>query len=291
MRYAFYPGCTLEGTAREYEESTQRVFNRLGLELTEIPDWNCCGATAISAVSRLASLAIPLRNLALAEKLQADIAVACSACFMILSRAREAYLEGGELSEQLAGTLAAIGREYRGKYRVRHTLDIIANDVGPEDIARQVTVDLTGLRAVPYYGCQIARPRNDVFDTEFPVELDHLLTAVGLEVPRFDKKTKCCGAALMTTKPHAALGLNEEILCEATERKADFIVTTCPMCQMNLESFQDKINARFKTSYRVPVLYFSQVLGLALGIKADKLGLGRHIVSTAELTARARGVV
>lgn len=289
MRYAFYPGCTLHGTSREYGESTGQVFRALGVELDELHDWNCCGATALAAAADLGSLLVPLRNLAIAEKTGLDLAVACNCCFMTLRRSLEAFT--GPRRAQMEEALKSIGRAFAGKVEVRHTLEIIVNDVGLGEIERMAGDALRGKKSVPYYGCQIARPKNPYFGTELPEQLDDLLRVCGLEVPPFDHKTKCCGAALMTSHEGPALELCADILDEAARRGADFITVTCPMCQINVEAYQNKINARRGTRHRMPVLYFTQVLGLAFDIAPARLGLSRHLVPTGHLGRRQKEAV
>jgi heterodisulfide reductase subunit B len=286
MRYAFYPGCTLHGTSKEYYESTRQVFRALGVELEEIRDWNCCGATALAAASDLGSLVVPLRNLAIAEETGLELAAACNCCFMTLRRSLEAFRGDPARRAQMESALAAIGRHFAGKVEVRHILDILVSDVGLPEVERLAGDALKNYKSVPYYGCQISRPKNPYFGTELPEQLDDLLRACGLDVPRFDRKTKCCGAALMTSHEGAALDMVAEILDEAHRRGADFITVTCPMCQLNVEAYQGKVNARHGTRHRIPVLYFTQVLGLAFDIAPLRLGLGRHMVSPKGLLVR-----
>jgi len=291
MKYAYYPGCTLHCTAREYDESTRAVFAALGVELEEIRDWNCCGTSALPSTGYLFSLVVPARNLALAEEAKLDVAVACNACFVALRRAKKVYSAQPEWRAKMAAALRSIGKELKGEVQIRHILDLVVNEVGLARVKEKIVRKLTGLKVVPYYGCQLSRPRNEFANPEVPEELDRLLRVVGADVLRYDHKTKCCGNALMTTKEEVALELNHELLHEAQTRGADMIVVSCPLCQFNLDAFQDKINARFGTRYHMPVLYFTQVLGLALGIPASRLGIRREVVSAERILRKYMGEV
>jgi len=291
MSYAYYPGCSASTMAKECDLSARAVLDAFGIDLQEIPDWNCCGATALASASGLASIVVPLRNLALAEEMGMDVAVVCNSCFVTLRRAAEAFHADADVAERCSEALSEIGREFRGRTRVRHVLDILVDDVGLDGIAKAVVRPLKGLRAAPYYGCQLTRPSHESFHAEAPVEMDRVLEALGLEVPRYDGKTRCCGAALVTTKEDKALRLLKELLDEAEKRECDVIATICPMCQFNLEAYQDKVNARFGTRYRIPVMFLTELLGVAMGIEPSKLGIGRHFVPTSHVLAAREGVV
>lgn len=283
MTYAYYPGCSLHASAREYDESVRAVCANLGIELREIDDWNCCGATALSSTSYLFSLVVPTRNLALAEEQGQDVAVACNACFVTLRRAKSVYEENLAWRTKIKEALGGIGRDFHARIQIKHILDIIVNDTGLETIRASVRNPLRGLKVVPYYGCQIARPKNEFAHPELPTEMDRLLAVLGAEVLRYDHKTKCCGGSLMTTKPEAALELERELLGEAAERGAEAIVVSCPLCQFNLDAYQDKVNKRFQTNYNIPVIYFTQLMGVAQGLAPRKLGIKRNLVSLKEL--------
>ncbi|MHB1404864.1 MAG: CoB--CoM heterodisulfide reductase iron-sulfur subunit B family protein [Desulfitobacteriaceae bacterium] len=291
MTYAYYPGCSLHATAREYDESTRAVFENLGIGLREIEDWNCCGATALPSTSYLFSLVVPTRNLALAEEQGQDVAVACNSCFVTLRRAKSVYEDNPVWRAKIKEAMGVIGKDFEARIQIKHILDIVVNDVGLETIAATVRNPLHGLKVVPYYGCQIARPKNEFAHPELPTEMDRLLDVLGAEVLRYDHKTKCCGGALMTTKPEAALELERDLLGEAAERGAEAIAVSCPLCQFNLDAYQDKVNKRFQTNYNIPVIYFTQLLGVAQGISPKKLGLKRNLVSIKGLMQKYVGEV
>ena len=279
MRYSYYPGCSLHSTARDYDESTRAVFARLGVELQELNDWNCCGATAVASQDSLLALSLPARNLALAESAGKPLAVSCNACYLALRRANQVLAENGPWARKVREALSGIGREIRGPVEVRHTLDIVVNTAGLEKVRAGVSRSLRGLPVVPYYGCQIARPRHGSMHSENPVELDRLLETLGARVLRFDQKTRCCGGSLMTTKHEVAIELTERLLRESQLRGAKAIVVSCPLCQFNLDVFQGEVNRRFGTHYRLPVIYFTQAMGWAMGVGPVELGLHRGFVS------------
>ena len=279
MQYAYYPGCSLEKTQRGYDESVREVFKKLGQELIEIDDWNCCGATIYMSVKETVSLAVSARNLALAEKMGLDILAPCSSCFTVLSKTNRILNQVPEMHRAVNEALAEGGLAYTGKTRVRHPLDVLMNDIGIETICKCVQRSLNGLKIAPYYGCQIVRPEKSFDDPENPVLLDHLFGKCGGEVVYFPMKVRCCGGMLMTTFEETALKLNKELLECARDNGADVVVTTCPLCQFNLEAYQDKINRVYGTKFDMPILYFTQMLGIALGLPAKSIGLDSSFIA------------
>jgi heterodisulfide reductase subunit B len=273
VKYAYYPGCSLEKTQRGYDESVREVFKALGQELIEIEDWNCCGATMYMSVRETVSLAVSARNLALAQKMGLDILAPCSSCFTILSKTNRILKQLPDLHRDVNEALAEGGLSYSGASRVRHPLDVLMNDIGIETIRNRVRRTLHGLKMAPYYGCQIVRPEKGFDDCENPVLLDRMFGACGADVVYFPMKVRCCGGMLMTTFEETALKLNKELLQCARENGADVIVTTCPLCHFNLEGYQDKINKIYETTFEMPILYFTQLLGIAFGLPIKSIGL------------------
>jgi len=273
VRYAYYPGCSLEKTQRGYDESVREVFKALGQELVEIEDWNCCGATVYMSVKETVSLAVSARNLALAETMGLDVLAPCSSCYTVLSKTNRILNQIPEMHKDVNEALAEGGLSYSGKTRVRHPLDILMNDIGIETIRARLRRNLGGLKIAPYYGCQIVRPDKGFDDREDPVLLDRMFRACGGEPVYFPMKVRCCGGMLMTTFEETALKLNMELLQCASANGADVIVTTCPLCHFNLEAYQDRINDVFGTTLTMPILYFTQLLGIALGLPAKSIGL------------------
>ncbi len=277
-KFSFFPGCSLHSTAHEYYDSTVLSMAALGVELEELDDWNCCGATAMSSADTLLSYALPARNLAMTAERGLPMAVACNSCFVTLNRANAVMTGDNPYRARVQEALKSIGRKLDGPVDIKHTLHILYYQVGLDKVREKTTRRLEGLKVAPYYGCQIARPRHEWSDPELPIEMDEVLKAVGADVVRFDRKTKCCGGALMTTKEDVVLEINEQLLREAAARGADVIAVCCPMCQMNLDAYQGKINSRFGTKYSLPIVYYSQLLGFAFGLDEAKMGFGRGFV-------------
>lgn len=277
MKYVYYPGCSLEATAREYDLSTRAVLGVLGVDLEELEDWTCCGASAAETSSRLLSFVLPARNLALAEQASGgrDLVASCSACFVNLSKVNQQAEQEPELLEQINRALNVEGLAYHGSVGVRHLLDVIANDVGPQALAEKVKRPLAGLRVAPYYGCQTVRPYSP-FDADFlPESMDDILVALGAKVHPNSMKAACCGGTLLTTKRDVGLKLVTDLL-QAVEG-ADCIVTVCPLCQMNLESYQGLVSKELGQEVATPVIYLTQLLGLAFDLPREQLGLKHNI--------------
>lgn len=290
--YMFYPGCSLQRSARPYLDSLMAIAGPIGLEMVEIPDWNCCGATEYVSVHHLAAHALVGRNLALAAA-QADgtrtVMAACSACYLNLARTDSYMQEDADLNAQVNDALSAGGLSYKpGSVRVRHLLDIIVNDIGLDVVRSKVVKPLKGLRIAPYYGCMIARPdRSNRWDNvEHPVALDRLMKAIGVEVVDYPMKTHCCGGHMTQINAPAAYELIRRLVHGAAEYEADALVTLCPMCQLNLDAYQAEMNRFFRTNYRMPVLYFTQLMGLAFGATPEALGLGREFVDSRPALSR-----
>jgi heterodisulfide reductase subunit B len=284
--YSYYPGCSLKGTGRAYEESILAVFGALGVELKELDDWNCCGATAYMAVEELSAFALAGRNLALAEQDSAELLAPCSACYLVLNKTQRYVAEYPEIRQKVEQALKAIGLTYRGTAKIRHPLDVLVNDIGLKAISGKITQPLRGLRVVPYYGCQIVRPYATFDSQTHPVAMDQLLKATGAEVVNYPLKTRCCGGSQTGTLPEVGLRLAYILLKEAHKRGGDVLATVCPLCQFNLEGYQDKLASEYDDFVPMPVLYFTQLLGLALGLPAKQLGLRRSLVPSEPILAR-----
>ena len=277
--YAYYPGCSLHATAADYDVSARAVMNHLDISYSELDDWNCCGATALASDSYLFSLLAPARNLALAGGDKGDMVVACNACYVAEKRALKAFKEGGEWSKRITEGLLRIDKEIDDDVEVLHLLQVLVNEVGLEEIENKAVRNLEGLKLAPYYGCQYSRPETEGIHPESPMDLERLLEVTGAEVLDFNRKTRCCGSSLMSTKEEHALRLCGEILKEADYMHADAIVVTCPLCQLNLDAFQPRVNGLLGSDYRIPILFFTQVVGLALGLDPKALGIGKQLTS------------
>lgn len=279
MKYLYYPGCSLEGTAKEYDRSTRAVLAALGAELVELSDWTCCGASAALAVSELLALALPARNLALAEAQGEglDLLVPCSACYLNLKKAEVAALTPEKL-HRVNQVLEADGLRFKGRVRVRHLLDVLTRDFNAARIKELTQKPLDGLTAAPYYGCQCLRPFAEFDDPERPVSMEPLIRALGGSVWDWDMGSRCCGASHMTVNPEAGAALVGAILEAAAGAGA--VITVCPMCQINLEAHQHKISRARGRDLSVSVLYLPQLLGLAWGLPDEQIALGLNLALT-----------
>ena len=283
--YIFYTGCSMESSAKAYYESVMAVCKPLGIGLKEIEDWNCCGATEYFSLDVMPAYALIARNLALAEE-QANgnktIVAACSACYLNLTKADHYMHDDKAFGRKINEALAAGDLHYTpGSLDVRHLLDVIINEIGLDKVKEKVTKPLEGLRVAPYLGCMLSRPDygKRYSDTEHPDELDNLLIALGAEVVDFPLKTHCCGGHMTQIGPETAFEMIHQLISTADQCKADVIATVCPMCQMNLDAFQGQMNGYFKTNYKMPVLFFTQLMGLAFGENPESLGFGSEFVS------------
>ncbi len=290
MKYFYYPGCSLQHSAKEYDVSTRALMQALGQELVEIDDWTCCGASAAETTSRLLSIVLPARNLALAQKsgTRADMLVPCSSCYLNLRRAADAIDHDGRTADLVNQALAVEGLCCGSDIRVRHLVDVLANDIGAEKITAGRKKSLAGLSVAPYYGCQALRPFTDLDDPERPRSMEGLISATGARVFDWSMGAKCCGAGLMTTKKEMALELVADLL-EAAQG-ADCIATVCPMCQMNLEISQKKISKMRGKDLEIAVVYLPQLLGFSLGLPRGGLGFDWNLALTRSFEGRLAAV-
>ena len=275
MKYAYYPGCSLESSAKEYDMSLRAGFDRLGVELVEIEDWNCCGATPGCATDKVTATALAARNLAWAEERGLEVLAPCSACYKNLRKASLAMQESPELREKVNARLESRRVEFGPP--VKGPVEALVVDLGLDKL--EVSRQLDGLKVVPYYGCPMTRPKGGFEDTERPQALDQIITALGGEPLDYVHKTKCCGGGIVINREDIALNLTGKLLRGAVQIEADCMITMCPLCHMLLDAYQPKVSRRLGQKLDMPILYFTQLIGLALGIKAEQLGLKRHVVS------------
>lgn len=278
MRYTYYPGCSLHATGVAYDKSMRAIFAKLGAELNELEDWNCCGATAYMSVQKTVAFAVSARNLALAERTGDDVIAPCSACYYALKHTREGMANDPELRAQVDEALAAGGLEAELTVSVRHPLEVLLSDVGIEKLVAAQTRSLEEFRPACYYGCQIVRPLGAVpeEDPELPMSMERLFTALGARPVDYPPKVRCCGGMLVATFPEVATKLSTDLVEWAIAREANCIVTVCPLCQSNLDLINLVGNGNGKS--RTPVLYFTQLVGLAIGCTPEEVGMQHGLV-------------
>jgi heterodisulfide reductase subunit B len=290
--YILYPGCSMEGSAKAYNDSLMAIKDTLGIGLHEVEDWNCCGATEYLSINLIPAYSLIARNLAIASK-QANgtrtVVAPCSACYLNLSKADYYMDERPTLGQKVNEALAAGGLHYEpGSLEIRHLLEVLVYDVGLDTIKSKVVRPLTGLRVAPYLGCMVPRPDyyNRWSDHEHPTELDEVLKALGAEVIDFPLKTTCCGGHMTQIGPETAYELIRRLVSSADNYQADIMTTVCPMCQMNLDAYQAETNRHFGTHYQMPIVFFTQLMGLAFGMDAKELGFGLEVVSAKKALER-----
>jgi len=282
LRYSYYPGCSLHASASEYDLSTREVFKALGIGLDEVPDWICCGATPAHNVDELLSLSLCAKNLELAEQVPGDMAVACAACFSRLKFAQHVLKENEQKLHQVE---QAIDAKVPLEQSVKHLLEILVQDLGTERLSQAVRKPLSGLKVACYYGCLLTRPPEvpQLDDCEAPTIMERLLQAVGAETVDWTHRMECCGANFTLSRPGVVLQLTNAVLDSAKAAGADCIMVGCPLCHGNLDIRQKEIEGVYYRSYDMPILYLTQLVGLALGVPADRLGMDALIVSPQRL--------
>ncbi len=282
MKYAYYPGCTIFGSGLEYQVSTLATAKELGLELVDMPDWNCCGASSSPSHGHDLTLALQARNIAIAEEMGLDILTICNECYNNLAHAAILFSENPAKKDEINSLIRDTGHQVKGTVKVRHLLDVVLHDIGPEALEKLVRRRLTGLRLAPYHGCLALRPPEIAIDSaENPTSMNQVLEVLGAEVVPFDRFTAaCCGSSVLLTQEDVALRLSYDILKGAKDAGADAVVTMCPLCHLNLDFKQKRMQKKFETELGVPIIYFTQIIGLALGISPKKLGLQKNLTST-----------
>lgn len=260
--YAYFPGCTLSTTATDYASSSLAVATALGIDLAELPDWNCCGATFPLNTENVMDMLGPARTLIAAEGQGADVATLCAVCFNVLKRSDHFLRTHAAETERL--NLFIEEGNYTGAVQVRHLLGILRDDLGWEAVRERVTAPLEGMRIAPYYGCLLLRPHAEMVfdDPEAPAILHDLIAALGGEPVSFPNQAECCGSYLLVSQPKATERLSHNVVESARSRGAEKIITACPLCQYNLTHAQ----AHLPEPQRLPVVYFSQVMAEALGV-------------------------
>jgi heterodisulfide reductase subunit B len=277
-KVAFYPGCSLEGTSSAYADSMKEVLTALGIQVPELSGWSCCGATSAHAMDKNLYLSLNLRNLALAEEQGfTEILAPCAACYHRLASANFEFSEDKALLERLN---SQAGLNYKGTVKVRNILDLMHNVVGQRAIASRVSNPLTGKKVACYYGCLNTRiPRMKSFDTmDYPMSMDSIISTIGAQPLDWSYKTECCGGSLFLTSEATSAKLVSKILKDAIACGADVIAAACPMCQSNLDTKQKDIQQEFGISKPIPVVFITQLMGLAFGKTGAELSMNKNFV-------------
>lgn len=285
MKYAFFPGCSLQSSAWDFAHSTRAVCRALGIELEDIPDWSCCGSTPAHASSDSLAVALPVLNLQKAERMRRPVLTACASCYSRLRTANH-KVRGDEAERRRAERIT--GAAYAGSVEVHHVLDVLVNHLGLDAIRAAVRRPLGGIRVACYYGCLLTRPPKIVaFDNpEYPTCMDNLVGALGAEPVEWPFKTECCGASLSLTNADVVGRLSHRLLSMARQAGAECVAVACPLCQVNLDLRQADARKAHGALPETPVLYVTQLLGLALGLSPAELGLKALSVSADALLAR-----
>jgi heterodisulfide reductase subunit B len=283
VKYGYYPGCSLKVTAFEYDKSLTRIFNYLGAQLLEAPDWPCCGASAAHSTSEGASISLPLKILSLYEKEGIkDVVVPCAACF---SRFKTAVYEIEEDPEKKEHYNTLIGYDYKNTVAIKHPIEVLLKDFKKKELESKVVKRLDGLKLVCYYGCLLVRPPKVMkFDEcEYPMMMDKLVETTGAKALDWCYKTDCCGVSFSLSRTDIVVKLTNDILTEAMDVGADAVVVACPLCHANLDARQKDIEKELNKKLEIPVLYFSQILGLAYGMSPKELGIPSHLTDAMSL--------
>jgi heterodisulfide reductase subunit B2 len=282
--YMYFPGCSLKGTGRAYEESLLTLFRLLDLKLHELEDWNCCGATSYMSINEESAFTLSARNLAIAQKSGNNQLLApCAACYLVLRKTQDYMQRYPELQEHVVASLKATNLPMASSVVTRHPLEVLFTDVGLERIKSKVVRKWTGGPIACYYGCQAVRPYYEVDKPVDPTRMEALLGAAGIPTVNWALKTKCCGGSLTGTIHSVGVRLNAILVKEAVRKGAKAIVTLCPLCQFNLDAYQSEIRKQLQSDVDIPILYFTQLLGWALGGDPRELGVQRSISGMASV--------
>jgi heterodisulfide reductase subunit B2 len=279
MEFSYYPGCSLKGSAQELDESFRNCSEKIGVVLTEIPDWTCCGASSAHMVDAYLETALPAQDLLTAERMGKDVVAPCAGCHVRMRAASQHILKDPELQRQFP---------FKGEIDIISGMDMFHKPELLKLIKEKKSKPLEGLRVVPYYGCLAVRPVEVVEpdNSENPTQMDDILSALGAEVLRWPYKTDCCGGSLAVSKTEMVVKLSRKLIDMAIMVGADAMVTMCPMCQANLDTRQADISKASGKVYQMPVMYLTELIGLAFGDPLTKNWFEKHIVSPVPVLAK-----
>lgn len=284
MDIAYYPGCTLHASSALYDVQSRRVFSEIGIELKEIEDWNCCGATSAAKINDFLAVAMPARNLGLAEAAGfSEMVIPCSACYSRTLVAQKQLEENLALREEINSELA---KKVTGRIKISSILEVLLSKVASGELAERVTKKLRGIRAACYYGCLQTRFPYKISiadDVENPQGMEAILKVLGAKVLDWSYKTDCCGASASVNDEETAINLMAKIMRDASARDANCLVVTCPLCQLNLDAYQDKLCKKRGITVRLPVFFITELIGLAMGMELGELQIDRHFIDGSKL--------
>lgn len=277
MEYSYYPGCSLHSTAKEFDQSVRAVFSALDVTLTELEDWNCCSASSAHAINRNLSLALPGRNIAIAQRNGLDVIMPCAACFNRHKTAQHALQTNPDKRQIIE---EAVQFRFQDNIEIRTPLEVIGEKIGLDRLNERLRAPLVGLKAVDYYGCLLVRPPEitQFENPEHPVLMSMILESIGVEVVPWSESTDCCGGGLALTKPKVAARMVQRLAERAREAGAQAIVTSCPLCQLNLEMRQGKD--------ALPIFYFTELIGLAFALPEASSWWKKHLINPIPLLKR-----
>ena len=291
MKIGYYPGCSLHSTGIEYDLSTRKVCESLGVELIEVKDWVCCGSSPAHQCDELMSIALPAKNFALAAQ-TSDVKELCAPCASCYSRLKMAQNRMAD-EDMKRDVEHVIGAKFPDDIDVLHILDVITRKVGVEKLAEKVVRKLEGFNVACYYGCLITRPPKitQCQDFENPMDMESVIEALGAQTIDWNLKTFCCGASFALTQTEVVLDLTRKILADAQAAGANAIAVGCPLCHANLDGRQTQINEKFGTDFNIPIFYFTELMGIALGLTAEELGLAKHLTEVEDFLKERKLIV
>ena len=288
MKYAFYLGCTIPARSRNYELSARKVAEKLDIELVDIDDFICCGFP-MKAGDQISSEVMAAYNLSIAQEKGLSICTLCSSCASALSEAAHHLAKNDLAREQVNKELSKVGLEYRGGVKVRHFARILFEEIEEEKIKKQFTRDLSDLRIAAHYGCHYLKPSeiHDDFDNvEDPKSIETLVSLTGAKIIDYPGKKRCCGGPVLPVDEKLALSVSKEKLDDLSKTDADALCLVCPFCSVMYDGNQKSIESEYGVSYNLPVLYLTQILGLAMGVDRKELGLNMNVVKTKDLLSK-----
>ena len=275
MKYTYYPGCSLLGTAQEYDQSTRAICKILGIELNELEGWSCCGASSAHSTNEFLSMALPARNLAIAKQYNQDLIVPCAACYSRFKKVEQKHRNSPEVFEDT----------YHGGVKIRNIIDFLLEDSISIRIKDAIKQPLSSLKVVCYYGCLLVRPPKitKAVQYEDPQGMDTIVDLLGGESLDWPYKTDCCGGSLSLSRVDIVKNLVKKLLTMAQEVGAECVITACPMCQANLDTRQKEISREYNNDYYLPVLYITELIGIALSSHHSSKWMRKHMVNPSRM--------